>query len=330
MTVRETDVIDIETVGMGLDEAPSVSWAAVIAGAVAAVATTLVLMLVGAGLGLTVVSPWANAGVTATTFAVSSIVWLVVVQWLSSAAGGYLAGRLRRKWADLSDDEVTFRDTAHGFLSWALASIIVAALLGSAISAITGAATSVVSSVGSAAVQGAAQGATQAAGNALDPGAYFVDTLFRPAAPAGAAPATDQAAPTAAPANSGQGTASGPAMPTAQRQPASADVRAETGRILATSLTGDGISDADKTYLAQLVARETGLTAEEAQARLNDVLAQVDAAKAKAKQAADAARKAGATMSILTALSLAIGAFIASVAAALGGQGQISAERRTS
>lgn len=327
MTVRETDVIDIETVGMGLDEAPSVSWAAVIAGAVAAVATTLVLMLVGAGLGLTVVSPWANAGVTATTFAVSSIVWLVVVQWLSSAAGGYLAGRLRRKWADLSDDEVTFRDTAHGFLSWALASIIVAALLGSAISAITGAATSVVSSVGSAAVQGAAQGATQAAGNALDPGAYFVDTLFRPAAPAGAAPATDQAAPTAAPANSGQGTASGPAS---QRQPASADVRAETGRILATSLTGDGISDADKTYLAQLVARETGLTAEEAQARLNDVLAQVDAAKAKAKQAADAARKAGATMSILTALSLAIGAFIASVAAALGGQGQISAERRTS
>lgn len=353
MTIRETDVIGIETVGM--DEAPSVSWAAVIAGAVAAVATTLVLMLVGTGLGLTAVSPWAGAGVTATTFAISSVVWLVVVQWLSSAAGGYLAGRLRRKWSDISADEATFRDTAHGFLTWALASLIVAALLGSAISAITGAATSAVSSVGAAAVQGAAQGATQTAGSAaLDPTSYYVDALFRPAAPdaspgaqasaegaaapaeaaspspdaAGAAPSPDGTLPSssepAMTAPSASGTA---ASSNADSSGASAELRAETGRILATSVVGEGITDADKGYLAQLVAREAGLSASDAEARVNDVLAQVDAAKAKAKQAADEARKAGATLSILMALALVIGAFIASVAAALGGQAQI-ADRR--
>jgi hypothetical protein len=349
MTIRETDVIGIETVGM--DEAPSVSWAAVIAGAVAAVATTLVLMLVGAGLGLSVVSPWANAGVTATTFAISSVVWLVVIQWLSSAAGGYLAGRLRRKWSDISADEATFRDTAHGFLAWALASIVVAALLGSAISAITGAATSAVTSVGSAAVQGAAQGATQAAGSgALDPTSYYVDSLFRQAPAEGAQPSAatppegaaalpegtatvpDAGAPSTpdtavVPPSPSQSSGSAGGAAIATREPASADLRAETGRILATSLVGEGITDADKGYLAQLVSQQTGLTAAEAEARVNDVIAQVDAAKAKAKEAADQARKAGATLSLLMALALVIGAFIASVAAALGGQGQI-ADRR--
>ena len=340
MTVRETEVLGIQAVGM--DDAPSVSWAAVIAGSVAAVATTLVLLLVGAGLGLTVVSPWANAGITATTFAISSVIWLVVVQWLSSAIGGYLAGSLRRKWSDISTDEATFRDTTHGFLSWALASIVVAALLGSAISAITGAATSAVSTVGAAAVQGAAGGATEAAGSAaLDPRGYYVDALFRPApqgTPAAAAPAPD-AATSAAPAPSSDGTepaqsvpaapaAMEPATAAAPQERATADIRAETGRILLTDITGDGISDADKAYLAQLVARQTSLSPADAEARVNDVLTQVEAAKAKAKEAANEARKAAAKLAMLMALALVIGAFIASVAAALGGQRDTAAVRR--
>lgn len=78
-------------------EQPAVSWAAVIAGALGAASLSLVLLLLGSGLGLSLVSPWASAGVGAATFAVSTAIWLVVTQWLSSAFGGYLAGRLRTK-----------------------------------------------------------------------------------------------------------------------------------------------------------------------------------------------------------------------------------------
>src|SRR5690349_17076553 len=95
----------------------AVSWGAVIAGAFAACTLSLILMLLGSGLGLTMVSPWSGTGPSVTTFAVSTAVWLVIVQWLSSGVGGYLAGRLRTKWVNVHTDEVYFRDTAHGFLA---------------------------------------------------------------------------------------------------------------------------------------------------------------------------------------------------------------------
>src|SRR5215470_7468119 len=109
----------------------AVSWAAVFAGAVVAAATTLILLLLGSGIGLSVISPWYGAGVTAITLGVSAVIWLVVVQWLSSALGGFLAGRLRTKWTGLHTDEVGFRDTAHGLLAWSLATVAGAVLLGS-------------------------------------------------------------------------------------------------------------------------------------------------------------------------------------------------------
>ena len=92
-------------------DASSVSWAAVFAGALAAAALSLILLLLGSGLGLSMVSPWSGQGVSGTTFAVSTAVWLVVVQWLSAAFGGYLAGRLRTKWAGINTNGVFFRDT---------------------------------------------------------------------------------------------------------------------------------------------------------------------------------------------------------------------------
>lgn len=109
--------------------ASAVRWGPIIAGALTAAAATLILVLLGSGLGLSVISPW-STGVSATTFAVSAAVWLIVVQWLSSALGGYLTGRLRTKWVGVHDDEVYFRDTAHGFLAWALATMLVHSRLG--------------------------------------------------------------------------------------------------------------------------------------------------------------------------------------------------------
>jgi len=149
-----------------------VSWAAVLAGAIASCALTLVLLSLGTGLGFAVVSPWGNSGVSTTTFKVGTGLYFIVMAMISSAIGGYLAGRLRTKWTGVHTDEVYFRDTAHGFLAWAFASVLGAILLASPATSLLG---------------GAASGATQALGNSTQPSGpmgRYVDTLLRSDTPA--------------------------------------------------------------------------------------------------------------------------------------------------
>ena len=117
---------------------PGVSWAAVLAGAAASLALTLVLLSFGAGMGFSVVSPWGNSGVSATTFKIGTGLYFIVMAMISSAIGGYLAGRLRTKWIGVQTTEVHFRDTAHGFLAWATASVLGAVLLASPASSLVG------------------------------------------------------------------------------------------------------------------------------------------------------------------------------------------------
>src|ERR1700688_4429137 len=124
---------------------PGVSWAAVLAGAVASLALTLVLLSFGAGMGFSVVSPWANSRVSATTFKIGTGLYFIVMAMISSAIGGYLAGRLRTKWVGVQTTEVHFRDTAHGFLAWAAASVLGAVLLASPATSLIGGAASGVS-----------------------------------------------------------------------------------------------------------------------------------------------------------------------------------------
>ena len=268
--------------------APSaVAWAAIMAGATAAAATTVVLVALGAGIGLTTISPWWNAGVSAKAFGVQAIVGMIVVQWVSAGFGGYLTGRLRTRWIGVHTHEVFFRDTAHGFLAWAVATVVTALVFSSAVTSVIGAG----SRVAGAAADGAAQGAMQAAlpqAGRENPLGYFGDTMFRSETPS---------------ANVG-----------------SQDTRGEAGRIVLKGMADGDVSPADRTYLAQLVAARTGLSQPEAQKRVDDTLALIKAAEVKAKEMADAARKAAAAVAIFTALSLAIGAFIASVAAGLGGR----------
>jgi hypothetical protein len=147
-----------------------VSWAAVSAGAVASLALTLVLLSLGTGLGLAAISPWGNSAVSTTTFKIGTGLYFIVMAMISSAIGGYLAGRLRTKWLGVHTDEVYFRDTAHGFLAWAFASVLGAILLASPATSLIG---------------GAASGATQAAVN-QSPGPMdgYVDALLRSDTPA--------------------------------------------------------------------------------------------------------------------------------------------------
>ena len=120
-----TTIVDVQTTG--------VSWPAIAAGAVAAAALTLALVAFGAGLGLSAISPWSDSGVSASTFKTGTGIYLVVVAVMSSAVGGYLAARLRTRWVGVHSNEVFFRDTAHGFLAWAFATVICATALGAAI-----------------------------------------------------------------------------------------------------------------------------------------------------------------------------------------------------
>lgn len=259
----------------------AVSWAAISSGALTAIATAVVLVSLAAGLGLTTISAWPHAGASATTFTIGTGIGLIVVQWISSGVGGYITGRLRTKWVGVHTHEVFFRDTAHGFLTWALATVVGTIFLASAASSVVGSGIHAATTLAG----GAAEGAAQAATSSVSP--YDVDNLFRSDKP----------------------------EPTASAQ----DVAVQASRILANGVSSGDVPAADRTYLAQLVSARTGLPQADAEKRVDDTIARVKAAEIKARQAADAARKAAAEFAIFTALALVIGAFIASAAAAYGG-----------
>ena len=261
------------------------SWPAIIAGAFAIAAVALILLALGSSLGFASVSPWYNSGPSATTFGVLAAVWLIVVQWLSAALGGYVTGRLRTKWVGVHTDEVYFRDTVHGFLAWAVAAVVMAAALSSVASSVVGSAARGAGSLATAAVQAAGTAAAQSGD--IDPMGYIVDILFRSDRPdANAAPQ---------------------------------DVRAETIRIIASGLRNGDVPSGDKTYLAQLVAARTGISQADAEKRVNEAIAKAKDAELKARQAADTARKVAATAAFFTAFAMLVGAFIAAVAATIAG-----------
>jgi hypothetical protein len=150
-------------------QSSGVSWGAVLGGAFVIASSSLILLALGAGFGLSVVSPWSGVGVSASTVGALSIGWLILIEVIACALGGYLTGRLRIKWAVIHTDEVYFRDTANGFLAWAVALVVSATLLVSA-------AASMVARVEQASARDETAGS---AASAISPNAYFVDSLFR-------------------------------------------------------------------------------------------------------------------------------------------------------
>jgi hypothetical protein len=282
------------------DSVGAVSWAAVLSGAVAAAALSLILLVLGAGFGFTAMSPWRPSVDGGTTFGVSSILWVTLTALFASALGGYIAGRLRTRWDGTHVDEVYFRDTAHGFLAWAVATLVTAGLLTSAIGSIAGktadAGASLAGAAGTVAVAagpGTGRSAGESAGDSGSVG-YFTDTLFR--RDPSAASTTD----------------------------ASVNQAPEVARIFVQSLRTGALTPDDTHYVGGLVAQRTGLSQQDAEKRVTDVFgrakAAADEAATNAKQAADNARKAGASASFWLFVSLLLGAFGASLAATFGGR----------
>jgi hypothetical protein len=270
-----------------------VSWAAVIAGGVTASAVAIILLLFGSGLGLASISPWAGRGVSAASFTVFAAIWLIIVQWVASGLGGYMAGRLRAKWVAVHTDEVLFRDTAHGFLSWALGVLVTAIVLAVASGSV---------------VSSGTQLALQATSNTNIANRYDVDLLFRQNAnPARSTGGAALGTPAPLPA---------PGMPLVTDQ----QIRAEAMDILAEGVANGGVAQADRLYLAQLVAQRTGLPPADAQERVTDVLNREQAMVHRARQAVDASRTAASAGAVYSFVALLIGAFIASVSGAIGGK----------
>ena len=291
--------------------ASAVSWGAIVAGAAAAAALSLILLMLGTGLGLSSVSPWTHDGVSATTFGVSTILWVTFTQLVASGMGGYLAGRLRTKWVAVHTDEVYFRDTAHGFLAWAVASLATAALLTSMIgSIVSGGLQAGASAVGGVATAATAVGAASAGSEVAKsdsdggPMGYSVDSLFRKDANTSAA-------------------ASAAAEGVAPDQVATAS-RSEVARIFVNTIRAGALPAEDVRYVGQLVAQRTGLTQQEAEKRVSETYARVQTklrdAETAARDAADQARKASAYAALWLFVSLLTGAFVASLAATFGGR----------
>ena len=291
----------------------AVSWGAIAAGAAAAASLSLILLILGVGLGLSSVSPWARSGISAGTLGVSTILWLTLTQLLASAMGGYLAGRLRTRWTEVHSDEIYFRDTAHGFLAWAVATLATAALMTSAIGSILSGGAQVGAAVaggaaGTAAsvVGGAAASAGLPQGSNGGPMAYFVDSLFRPD-PAAAAAVTSGTAGT------------GDAVERSSSREA-----AEVSRIFLNVSRTEPLPPEDIRYVGQIVAQRTGLSQQDAEKRVNEVYARAQmtlrSAEVAARDAADKARKASAYGALWLFVSLLIGAFVASLAATYGGR----------
>lgn len=269
--------------GLRVTTRADISWAAVFGGAAVATAITIMLAAAGSAFGLAWVSPVSGDNPSAVTFTVVAAIWLIIVQWVASFFGGYLAGRLRPALPDVHRHEVTFRDTASGLVTWAVAALFTIGLVTSGVGSIAGSVGKAVASIGASANANTSGSAAQAA----MPNSYDLDRLFRPSR------------------NSAQSS--------------SPQAKAEAGRILATAVAGP-ISQPDHDYLVQLVEAQTGLAQPDASARVDQAISDENQMIAKAKQLANEARKAAASFAAYTFFAMLIGAFIASVAGAIGGR----------
>jgi hypothetical protein len=292
----QTQTLQASHAGIAVASAPDgdgytsgTSWGAIVAGAAAAAALSFILLILGVGLGLSSVSPYQY---NAAPLGVASIAWIAFMQLAASGVGGYIAGRLRVKWAAVHGDEVYFRDTAHGLLTWAVATLMtVAVMAGGARAVLSGTIDSGAAAANAATAVAPAIGAGAGAGTGTGrSNTYFADMLLR--SPSGEVATESQ--------------------------------RSEINRILLTDLAAGKISGDDRAYLAQLVAKRTGMAPADAEQRVDLIYAQATQAaaeaKAKAAAAAEQARAAAAHSALWMFVALLLGAFIAAISAIAGGR----------
>lgn len=273
-------------VAAGTETFHYVDWGAVIAGAILASAISILMFTFGTGIGLSMLSPWEGEGASTGAYFVTLALWTLWVVVSSFMAGGYIAGRLRRRIGDSTEHESDVRDGSHGLLVWALGLIIASLLLAAGISGAAGV---------------VAKGAGAAGAVAANTDDYTIDSLLRPNPTAAVSITNADGQPTTSPQAGGESAAM------------LENDRKEIGRLLVYGRKGGALTPDAKTYLVQRVAARTGLSQAEAQARVDQVIAE-------AKKKADDARKIGVLIAFITAAALAVAAAAAAWAANLGGR----------
>jgi hypothetical protein len=271
------------------------SWGAIIAGGLCAAAISFVLLTFGSAIGLSAVSPWPNAGLSPTVALLIAALWAALAQVVGFASGGYVAGRVRNSWGSVvAAHERRFRDGMHGFIVWAVGLLVGAALVASA--------------AGGLIRTGVQAGAALAASAA--PADYAFDYLMRPATAATVPPAAPPPAATGTP----------QPQPMIWRLPNAQELQPSIVRIFADALQAGTLPPRDRAYLATLVSMRAGLAPADAEKRVDEAFQEAKDADARARAAADKARKASLLAAFLAAATLAIGCAAACAGAVAGGR----------
>lgn len=282
-------------------------WGVIVAGTILALAVAFLLISFGASLGLSLTSPYRGEGVSTAWVAIAAGIWFAWVMVSSFGAGGYVAGRMRRRAGDATADEVNLRDGTHGLMVWATGALISTIIAASGLGGLLG--------TGASAVGAASEAVSEAV--SAD---YFANVMLRDSTQTSPDPADDttDAAPMA----------DGDAPPVrAPQQSAAPDTQSvdpqtqqEIAAIITRSAAQGEMQERDRSYLAQLVAANSNLDAQGARARIDEVNAEIDAARQSALDAVESARVAGVVFGFIAAATLLIGALAAFFAAVAGGK----------
>lgn len=279
MAIHEETVV-IAPGATAADDATSyVDWPAIFAGAVLTTAIFWVLTTFGSAIGLSLTSAYEGEGMSLFWFAIAAALWLLWTQISSFFAGAYLTGRMRRRHGDATEDESDIRDGSHGVVVWAVGTLLAALIAYVGVANVA----AVVDRAGQAAATTVGAAAGEAA-EALNPNDLLVDRTLR----GGAEPATE-------------------------------GTRNEVNRILLSAVGDDGLDDGDRQYLIATVAARAGIPEAEAQQRVDQIVARAQELEARARAAAERARRIAVVAAFLTAASLLVSAAAAYFGATLGG-----------
>lgn len=279
-------------------QSPStVSWAAVIAGVTGALGLSLILSTFSAGIGFNVMS--SSVKKTAASLTVTAAIWISIAQWIPAALGGYISGRFGKNTSYCGA-------MLHGFLSWVIATFLMATLLTSTLtSLVSGAAkTASISLAGVIGTAGAVGGGTAAAMKdthaaseaketasdvSSDLKEYLMDKMLR-SNQTNSTPSTKE------------------------------ESRKEIERIIVEGIKDGKINKDDRSQLVKIIANKAGISPEEANKRVEEGMEKMKEAKEKVKEGVDTARKSVEGVFFFLFFALAVGAVISCVTAGMGGR----------
>ena len=159
---ERTEILTQKSAPALAHEGSYVDWSAILAGAVVASAIAFVFTTFGAAIGLSLASPYEGDG-SAMAALIAVGTWMLWTTISSFMAGGYIAGRMRRRIDAATADEVAIRDGIHGLAVWGAAILLGVFIFGAGADTAVQATTETVSAVATVADQATGTEAANAA-----------------------------------------------------------------------------------------------------------------------------------------------------------------------